>query len=249
MAGTVVFQHGLGGGTDQVAQNWPEGTGLSRLTLACRGHDATPLGPDRPFTIPMFAADVLAGAPESFVAAGISMGAAIALHLACHHPERVRALILIRPAWTFAAAPPNMGPVAEMAALLQRLDPQAAAASFRASATGLWLAKESPDNLASILGYAERPNARAFAEVLQDIATLAPGVSPAQVAALRLPCLVIGSARDAVHPMESAELLAATIPQARLVRVTPKADDRNRHQAEVRAAIAAFLAEQNWSPS
>lgn len=247
MTGTVVFQHGLGGGEDQVAQNWPEGTGLRRITSPCRGHDSTPLGPDRPFTIPLFAEDVLTATEGGFVAAGISMGAAIALYLACHHPDRVRALVLIRPAWTFTAAPGNMKPVAEMAALLSRLSPQDAAAAFRASDTGVRLAKDGPDNLASLLGYADREDATAFAEVLHDIASGPPGVTEAQVAGLRLPCLIIGNDLDAIHSIACAETLARTIPQARLLRVTPKAVDRDRHQAEVRAAVAAFLAEHTWS--
>ena len=248
MTATVVFQHGLGGGAEQVAQNWPAGTGFRRITQPCPGHDGTALGSERPFTIPMFAGEVLAAAPAEFVAAGISMGAAIALNLACHHPKRVRALILIRPAWTFFAAPPNMQPIAEIAALLQRHPPAQAAEAFRTSATGLWLAAESPDNFASLLGYAARPDAQAFAQVLLDIATQPPGVSLRQVQALRLPCLIIGNEMDAVHPMSSAETLAGAIPNARLIRVAPKAQDRPRHHAEICAAIAAFLAEHSWSP-
>lgn len=249
MTGTVVFQHGLGGGADQVAQIWPEGTGLRRVTHLCRGHDSVPLGPDRPFTIPLFAQDVLAVSEEAdrFVAAGISMGAAIALYLACLHPDRVQALVLIRPAWAFTAAPPNMNPVAEMAALLRRLSPSAAAAAFRASDTGAWLAQDSPDNLSSLLGYADRDNSTAFAEVLHDIASGHPGVTEAQVAALQLPCLVIGNDNDAIHPMACAETLAQTIPQARLLRVTAKSVARDLHQAEIRAAVVAFLAETSWS--
>ncbi|MES2433740.1 MAG: alpha/beta hydrolase [Pseudomonadota bacterium] len=249
MTDTVVFQHGLGGGAEQVAQNWPAGTGFRRITQPCRGHDGTALGPARPFSIPMFAGDVLASAPDEFVAAGISMGAAIALNLACHHPERVRALILIRPAWTFSAAPPNMQPIAEIAALLQRLPAVQAAVAFRIGDTGQRLAAESPDNFASLLGYAARPDAQAFAQVLLDIATQPPGVSLQQVQALSLPCLIIGNEMDAVHPMSSAEVLAEAIPNARLIRVAPKAQDRTRHHAEICAAIAAFLAEHPWSPS
>ena len=90
MTDTVVFQHGLGGGEEQVAQNWPAGTGFRRITQPNRGHDGTPLGSERPFSIPMFAADVLAAAPGAFVAAGISMGAAIALHLPAISPRGCR---------------------------------------------------------------------------------------------------------------------------------------------------------------
>ena len=75
----------------------------------------------------MFAGDILAAADahdaRRFVAGGISMGAAIALRLAVRHPDRVAALILARPAWVDTAAPENMRPYAEVAALLARMSP------------------------------------------------------------------------------------------------------------------------------
>ena len=249
MTGTVVFQHGLGGGADQVAQYWPEGTGLGRVTYPCAGHDGAALGMRRPFSIPQFAEDVLksCGDTAQFTAAGTSMGAAIALYLACHHPDRVRSLILIRPAWAFSAAPANLHPIAEMAGLLARLPPPDAAEAFRAGATGQRMAQHSPDNLASILGYADRPDAAAFAEVLRDIAAGHPGVSGAEVAALRLQCLIVGTDDDIIHPLFCAEALARSIPKARLLKVTPKSAGRDVHHAEVRAAVAAFLSEHIWS--
>ncbi|PYE24075.1 pimeloyl-ACP methyl ester carboxylesterase [Rhizobium sp. PP-WC-2G-219] len=244
MTQAVLFQHGLGGDDAQVAANWPETADALRVTVNCRGHKDTPLGPDRPFGIPLFAQDALDAMAEhrTFVAAGISMGAAISLHLACRYPARVTALILVRPAWSFASAPDNMAPIAEMAALLQRLPPEAARAEFSAGETGRRLAGDAPDNLASLLGYADRPQAALFAEVLADIAAGSPGVTQHEVEALRLPTLIIANDHDAIHPRACAETLAATIPGARLVSVVPKALDRDRHHHEVKAAIADFLA-------
>lgn len=251
MTQIVLFQHGLGGDDAQVAQNWPDGTAARRATVTCRGHGDTPLGPDRPFSIPMFADDALQAVSghDRFVAAGISMGAAMSLYLACHHPKRVSALILVRPAWEFTASPANMAPIAEIAALLRRLPADEARAAFAASETAARLGQQAPDNLASLLGYADRPNASAFAEVLADIAAGSPGVTRGEVAALDLPTLIVANDHDAIHPTAWAETLAATIAGARFIRVTAKALDRNRHQMEVRAAIAGFLAELSGSTS
>ncbi|TIM50058.1 MAG: alpha/beta hydrolase, partial [Mesorhizobium sp.] len=55
---------------------------------------------------------------DRFVAAGISMGAAIAMRLACRHPDRVAGLLLVRPAWIFDDAPVNLLPIAEVARLI-----------------------------------------------------------------------------------------------------------------------------------
>ncbi|CZT37034.1 alpha/beta fold hydrolase [Rhizobium sp. 9140] len=244
MMQTVLFQHGLGGDDAQAAANWPETADALRVTINCRGHKETTLGPDRPFSIPLFARDALMAMDghDRFIAGGISMGAAISLYLACHHPARVTGLILARPAWSFTSAPANMAPIAEMAALLKRLPPDAARAEFSSGETGRRLALEAPDNLASLLGYADKPQAALFAEVLADIAAGSPGVTRHEVEALRLPTLIIVNDHDAVHPRACAETLAATIPGARLVSVVPKALDRHRHHHEVKAAIADFLA-------
>ncbi|WP_082476975.1 alpha/beta fold hydrolase [Rhizobium sp. Leaf371] len=251
MRQAVLFQHGLGGDDAQAAANWPETSNALRVTINSRGHKETPLGPDRPFSIPLFARDALdaMAGHERFIAGGLSMGAAIALYLACHHPERVTGLILVRPAWTFTSAPDNMAPIADIAALLRRLPPEAARAAFAEGETGQRLARDAPDNLASLLGYADRPQPSRFAEVLADIAAGSPGVSRQAVEALRLPALIIANAHDAIHPRACAETLAEAIPGARLVTVAPKALERDRHHQEVRAAIADFLAMHTRSPS
>ena len=46
---------------------------------------------------------------------------------------------------------------------------------------------------------------------------------------------------DIAHPMTFAETLAATVPGARLVEITPKASDAPRYVAEFRAALSSFL--------
>jgi pimeloyl-ACP methyl ester carboxylesterase len=240
----VVFQHGLGGNEAQVAEVFPDADGRwRRLTLECRGQGASPPDALKRYTIRLFAEDVLrladARQVERFAAGGISMGAAIALHLAVHHPGRVTALILARPAWLFDAAPPNMAPFVEVARLLTIPDGLAA---FEASETAALLARAAPGNLSSLRGFFTRPNPQTVAALLGGIAADGPGVTREQVAALTLPTLVIGQRIDQVHPLTYAETLAATIPGAALVEVTPRSTDAARYLAEFRAALRPFLA-------
>lgn len=178
---------------------------------------------------------------ERFVAGGISMGAAVALHLAVRHPERVLGLVLARPAWLFGAAPGNMQPYAEVAELLGRLEPAEAKAHFAAGPTARRLAREAPDNLGSLLGFFDRPDPALTADLLGDIAADGPGVSQAEAARLRIPILVIGHGVDCVHPLALAQALAEAIPGARLATIPPKATDRAGHLAAFRAALAQFL--------
>jgi pimeloyl-ACP methyl ester carboxylesterase len=240
----VIFQHGLGGGEAQVAQSFPNAAGR-RITLECRGHGGSELGSSRPFSFEMFADDVLAAADQAgldrFVAGGISMGAAIALRLACRHPDRVAGLMLVRPAWTFHSAPENLRPIAEVAGLILGHGPDEARAIFARSETAARLQREAPDNLASLFGYFDRPDAASFAQVLADIADDGPGVSASNAAALGIPVLVIGNAHDAVHPLSAAHTLAEAIPGASFAEITAKALDSNRHFAELQAEITTFL--------
>lgn len=239
----VVFQHGLGGGEAQVAQTFP--AGFRRITLECRGHGGSGLGERRPFSFDMFADDVLAAADRAgldrFIAGGVSMGAGIALRLACRHPKRVAALVMVRPAWTFVAAPPNMQPIAEVAELILEHGPDKARTIFAQSATAARLYHEAPDNLSSLLGYFDRPDAKAFAQVLANIAADGPGVSQHEVAALAIPALFVGNAMDTVHPLSSAYTLAAMMPNAVFAEVTPKARDSKQHFSELHTEITTFL--------
>lgn len=241
----VIFQHGLGGNEEQVAQNFPDSRSRRRLTVECRAHGDSGTGSKRPFSIAMFADDVLAAADaaglDRFVAGGISMGAAIALRLASRHPDRVVGLVLVRPAWAFDAAPQNMRPYAEVAQLIHDRPLDEARDAFATSATAARFRSEAPDNLASLLGFFERENATVFAEVMQAIAADGPGVSRAAASALAIPTLVIGCGLDLVHPLATARELAETIPDAVFAEVTPKATDKDRHFAEIRAAIGGFL--------
>lgn len=241
----VIFQHGLGGDASQVAQNFPDSPSRRRLTVECRAQGGSGAGGRRPFSIAMFTDDVLAAADaaglDNFVAGGISMGAAIALRLATRHPDRVTGLVLVRPAWAFDAAPQNMRPFAEAAEFIRDYPLGEARAAFAASATATRFRGEAPDNLVSLLGFFERENAAVFAEMMQAIAKDGPGVTQAVAASLAIPTLVIGSGVDLVHPLATARSVANAIPDATFTEVTPKATDKDRHFAEVRAAIAGFL--------
>ncbi|GAB0118486.1 alpha/beta fold hydrolase [Acidisoma sp. 7E03] len=250
----VLFQHGLGGHEGQIRENFPEDlTDIRRLTLECRGHGASPPDPAGRYAIRLFAADCLALADarraRHFVAGGISMGAAIALHLACHHPARVRALILARPAWLCGPAPANLQAYGLVGRLLREAGPVQGRARFDASETAAALAQAAPGTLATLQAFFDHPKPRELALLLERIAADGPGVSPEQLAALRLPTLVIGHGVDHAHPWAYAEELAAMIPEARLVEIPPKATAPEAHRAAFQAAVARFLQDlPAWSP-
>lgn len=241
----VVFQHGLCGSAAQPAEVFPHEAGLRRITLECRGHGASEPGDPSAFSIATFAEDAAALIEElrcgPIVIGGISMGAAMAQRLAVTRPELIRGLIIARPAWSCAPAPVNMAANIEVASLLASHPPDEARARFAASATATMLATAGPDNLATLLGFFARQPLDVTAALLRTIAADGPGVTDSDLQSLDIPTLVIGHGMDVVHPLDLAEHLASLIPGAKLVRITPKAADRNRYVADMRSAIAGFL--------
>jgi pimeloyl-ACP methyl ester carboxylesterase len=248
----VLFQHGLGGDERQVAEAFPDGAGFRRLTLECRGHGNSEPGPLDRFSIATFAEDALVFLDRRgvtrFVAGGISMGAAIALRLAVKAPERVRALVLARPAWLAGRAPGNLRFYAEVGRLFGGEPREAARSAFLASDAGRLLAAEAPDNLASLSGFFAPDRPAWTGALLTAIAGDGPGVTEAEIGALNVPTLVIGHGRDLAHPLAHAEALAAMIPAARLVEITPKATDKAAYLREFGMALTDFLATLPASP-
>jgi pimeloyl-ACP methyl ester carboxylesterase len=125
--------------------------------------------------------------------------------------------------------------------LLAQYQPDAARAKFLADPLAARLRREAPDNLASLLRFFDRPRPDVTASLLARIASDGPGISEAQIAAVAVPSLVIGTAMDHVHPLATAAALARLLPGSAFVEVAPKAADKALHLAEVRAAIGHFL--------
>ncbi len=99
-----VYQHGLGADVNQPFVLFKPPQGIRLLGFDCRMHGATtPAGDSSKISLSSFADDMLAFLDflgvDSAIVGGISMGAAVALNFALRFPERVRGLVLQRPAW------------------------------------------------------------------------------------------------------------------------------------------------------
>ncbi len=240
----LVFQHGLCGDARQVAEAMCGISPQRWASVECPGHGASDMRPDP--SIASFTDDVAAlieTLPGPVVLGGISMGAAIATRLAVTRPDLVRALVLVRPAWVTDTAPANMAPNAEVGALLTHLPADQARESFASSTTAHHLQATAPDNLSSLMGFFSRTPRADTARLLTAISADGPGITPADLAALRLPTLVCATTEDSVHPAAYAEALASLIPQAQLAHLPPKGRDKPAHLAALAAAMGQFLKE------
>ncbi len=243
----IIFQHGLCGNASQTIEAFPEDQRFQLHSLECRGHGASDSGDLNAFAITTFAADVATMIATETIApciiGGISMGAAISLHLAVHKPHLLSALVLTRPAWAIDAAPENMKPNAEVGHLLSHHPPDIAKTKFLASATAQALKKTAPDNLASLLAFFAREPHDVTAALLTKISADGPGVTASQVSNIKIPTLIIATDQDIIHPMTHARTLQGLIPHARLVEITPKGIDKARYVAEFRATLLKFFEE------
>jgi pimeloyl-ACP methyl ester carboxylesterase len=238
----MVLQHGLGGDAEQPAGLYAFAG--RQLVLECRGHGATqPLGPEAALSFGTFAADLRALLARlgigDLILGGISMGAGVALRFALEEPGRVRALVLVRPAWLDRPHPPNLAIFPEIAALLRTSATTEARERLLRSPRYAAIGAVSATTAASAVAQLDRPFARERAAVLERLPADAP--IGADLSPLTMPALVVGNPRDPVHPLELAAELAARVPAARLAVVAPKEDGEERHRREVGAAIDALL--------
>lgn len=240
----LIFQHGLGANADQPFEVIEGLDGFRCITLDCRGHGGSAMGPVETLSIATFTDDLLALMDHLEIArahvGGISMGAAITTQLAVKHPERVASLCVARPAWFDADAPENMAIFGVAAAFMKAGGRDA----FSESAPFLALKAQSPDNAASLLGQFDAPDIAARSALLASIAKDGPGLCIADYGSIAQPTLVLGHGQDAVHPLSMARDVAAAVPHGALVEITPKSTDKSVYLVDFGSALSTFLNDQ-----
>ena len=250
-----VFQHGIGGDVGQpVGLVRPPNT-LRLLCLDARAHGQTrPLGDPSALTFDVFGDDLVAWLDHLGVAraiiGGISMGAGVALNVAVRYPERVAGLVLSRPAWLAGPMPlENVARYAAIARLLRAVGAAAdadralrgAVAEFEAQGDYRHLLASAPDTAQSLRGQFLNKRAVAAVARLERLPADRPLADLHAAAPIQVPVVVLAHRQDPIHRFTFGKRLARAIPGARLVELTPKSIARERHGAEVKAWLEAFL--------
>jgi pimeloyl-ACP methyl ester carboxylesterase len=240
------YQHGLGGSVEQPFGLFQPPAGFRMISFDCRGHGQTrPIGPAEKLSVSTFADDLLAlmdqlRIPRAIIG-GISMGAALALNFTIRNPERVRALILQRPAWLDCPRHDNVGVYPYMAQLIRELGPEKGLEIFKASPQFQKIFKESPLGAKSLIGHFLDPRAVETVDLLERIPLDSPHPDRARWRAINVPTLVLANRQDHVHPYDFGLKMAKEIPGAEFHELTPKAVSLEKHNAEVRQFLEAFL--------
>ena len=178
----------------------------------------------------------------SAVWGGASMGAALSLWAAAHHPERVRAVVSI-------SGPPFPPPAADRE-WWARHRPLVAAGRFaeffdanvrlRMGEDALARLKARPERYGEIVDRLRLHSIASLVALLDE--TYSRGEWLADCARIRCPVQIIAGADDRFPTVAMSERLAATIPGARLHVVAGGPHFPNRtHRAEVQGVMDVFL--------
>ncbi len=198
-----------------------ERSGHRVIAYDARGHGRSQ--PAGAYSYELLAQDALAvldavGAQRA-VLAGASMGAHTALGVALARPERVRALVLITPAFE-----PGSPRAAESIATYDRLAHGLRAGGVEGFVAAYPLERVPPawrDTVATVLrqrlGAHEHP--LAVADALEAVPRSAPFAAIEELARIAVPTLVVADRDEAdpEHPLAVGERYAETIPGAELL--------------------------------
>jgi len=259
-ANAMIFQHGIGGDVRQPTRFLaPEHTGIPGGALDVfhadfRGHGQSDLGRVDDLSIATLGHDLAALLDHlelvDAVVGGISMGAAAALRMAVQSPERVRTLVLCRPAW--ADGPMSLmarEAYALIADLLAAEDWQGSALpALERSDPFQAIETVCPDAAKSLRGQVQSvlncPQIRQSAIARLRYLPPSRGLDDKGtcLATVRCPTLILATEGDPIHPFEYACKLARHLPNSRLVRIAPKSPtDERPHREEVDRILGEFL--------
>ena len=240
------FQHGLGADGNQTFSLFVPSGRIRLITFDARGHGATqPLGDPKELRFKTFADDLRALMDHlkisRAVVGGISMGAGMALSFAVRFPERVRALVLSRPAWLEGPHPWNVRMFSLISRLLSEHGRVRGKELFQQSIEYRDTLQRWPEVAKSLAEQFDSPHAEETACKLETIIADTPCADRELWRSIRVPTLVLANHHDPIHPWEFGTELAREIPGAKLQEITAKAVSVDRHTRDVQAALDSFL--------
>lgn len=242
-----IFQHGLGGSTEQIRDVFTPPSGIRLLTFDFRGHGSTiEIGPEDEFSFDTFGDDLAAFMDhlniEKAIVGGISMGAAVSLNFVLRYPNRTLGSVFSRPAWLDQPMSQEIRDMfREVVRLIREEGPKAGRHMLTGYEPYLDLARKSPAVAKSFLSYFDYD----YAETTTAKYILMPEDRPCEDRCLwkniKTPVLVMANSMDPVHPMEYGKTLTNCISQAEFKELTSKTVDSNQHIRDVQQHLETFL--------
>jgi pimeloyl-ACP methyl ester carboxylesterase len=240
----LIFSHGLGGNLALVRELFGPMEGVRIVLYDNRGHGLTSgAGDPNKLTFATMADDMAAVLDhlsiKSAVIGGESMGAGISLQFWKRHKQRVRGLILSRPAWLNDPYPPNLAILGTAARFIEEFGHEHAPSQFAQCSEFLRLKATNPETANSLLSRLQGPANLAL--VLKTIPASVPFESFEELREVNTPTLVIANRGDPLHPYECAERLAGAIPGATLQEIPSKNESVEEHRKLFRRRVLEFI--------
>lgn len=237
-----VFLHGLGANIGQVEALLDDFAGIRLITADARGHGKSVFNPQQLPSFDQYCDDVIEVLDElgvqKAVFGGISMGSGISLNAALRYPDRVKGLVLVRPAWLDQGRPQNLEILMDIAEVI---DQPRGKEKFEQSANFLAIQSELPKAAHSIMGQFSRDQGKYTAQVLNCMVKDFPFPSLEVLEEVDVPCLIVANEDDPLHPWQMAETLHHFIPNSQLTKIISRYIDGAQHKRALREAISSFL--------
>ncbi|MGI9643138.1 MAG: alpha/beta fold hydrolase [Acidimicrobiia bacterium] len=244
----LVFLHGLGASRAQAQAAVAAVEGVETLTVDAPAHGGSAAS-RVPLNFGAFAhavVDFLDGADiGTAIFGGISMGAGISLRIARDFPDRVSALVLVRPAWTDQAARPHLDIVADIGEWVTSHGVGAARDLLSVDERYQLMVECEPLAAASVANAIDSVAETRRPDVLSAMVDSSPVDDLCELADVGQPTMVISTEHDRLHPVPIAEAVAAALPNATSLPAPARYLEPEAHQAFLTHAITSFISAQH----
>lgn len=239
-----MFLHGLGASRAQAQAAVAAVEGVESLTIDAPAH-----GGSAASTVPLnFGAfanaviDVLDRFDiDTAIFGGISMGAGISLRIARDFPDRVSALVLVRPAWTDRPARPHLDIVADIGAWVTSHGVGGARKLLSLDERHQLMVECEPLAAASVANAIDGVARTGRPDVLSAMVDSSPVDDMGELADVGQPTIVISTEHDRLHPVPIAEAVAAALPNATSLLAPPRYLEPEAHQGFLTHAFNSFI--------
>lgn len=241
-AGTpLVFQHGLAANSEQIVNLLGGLHDIELYGIDCAGHGHSLLGnfdPSFKNYSEVLVKQMDHWKLDQVVLGGLSMGSGIALNICLNYPDRVKGLILHRPAWLDYEDPQNLMILKEAVPFIRKENGKE---RFRDFDSFQYISKTLPTAAKSVMGIFEDTQQNELNKVISCMVGDKPFDDIEMLASIKKPCLIIANDNDPLHPYWMAEKINEKISNSMLQKVTSRYIDNDLHQKEVRQLISEFI--------
>jgi len=238
----LVFQHGLTAHSGQIV-NLLSGIDDTRLLcMDCPGQGDSILDDSFVVSFDNYSDRLLTELDtlgiDSFIMGGLSMGSGLAINIALRCPEKIKALIVHRPAWLDKGKPENLMVLEDA---FNEIGTEGGKERFMHHPSFVNLKKNLPAAADSVLGIFNPQQQASLPEVIRAMVADRPFTDIDRLTTISCPTLVTGNEDDPLHPLDMAEQIHGRIKGSQFVKLTSRYINNEQHVAEFRTAISTFL--------